>query len=198
MSQLFPDFEKFGKLSKNGRESQRRPKTRPRGANLRACNLGCAKYTVYLVHGNGASGRGEIFFFYASDSGGGCTSSPRTAMPPVAACARAPFQYIELSHPGNLKCPSFWNWYFSDCSNCSHYAQIWHSCQMSLSEPSRRCRGSNFETCFLVFGRCCIGIALQHGSPDTHGIHVPAQTAPLKMEPLAPCRANARPPPPFF
>ena len=43
---------------------------------------------------------------------------PEPQCPPVAACARAPFQYIELSHPGNLKCPSFWNWYFSDCSNC--------------------------------------------------------------------------------
>ena len=118
MSQLFPDFEKFGKLTKNGRESQGRPKTRPRGANPRACNLGCAKYTVNLVHGNGASGRGEIFFFYAS--GGGCTSSPRTAMPTSGClCQKGPFQYIELSHPGNLKCPSFWNWYFSDCSNCN-------------------------------------------------------------------------------
>ena len=114
MSQLFPDFETFGKLTKNGRGTQRRPKTRSRGANLRAC-LGCAKYTVNLVHGNGASGRGKCFS--STPPAVDAPRHPEPQCPPVAACARAPFQYIELSHPGNLKCPSFWNWYFSDCSN---------------------------------------------------------------------------------
>ena len=89
MSQLFPDVGKIGKLTKTARKTQRRPKTRSRGANLRARNLGCAKHTVNLVHGNGAPGRGEIFFFYAP--GGGCTSSPRTVMPTSGCLCQVPF-----------------------------------------------------------------------------------------------------------
>ena len=90
MSPFFPDFEKIGKKTNNAKEAQWRPKTHSRGVNLRACNLGCANHHCQPCPWEWGLRAREIFFFYAS--GGGCTSSPRTAKKPRSPVKKCAFQ----------------------------------------------------------------------------------------------------------
>ena len=98
---------------------------RPKGGQKRAhkgpiygpATLDARNIRSTLSMGMWPQGGGE--YFSSTPPAVDAPRHPEPQCPPVAACARSPFQYIELSHPGNLKCPSFWNWYFLDCSNCS-------------------------------------------------------------------------------